>query len=166
MVRDPIYVIALIVVGFIGKGCYDKKQQELGAVKALLGVTIAQRDTAKRSADSAKLAYRRDTIRLAGKIVYRDSIVAKVDTQFLDRNIPVPVEVVKEIIKADSQALNACQIVRRTCEERVALVQRDLDGANRQINLLKRTSNRSLVAKAKTATVWMGIGIFSYLVIK
>jgi hypothetical protein len=90
--------------------------------------TLAER---LRTADSAlavaqRQAARTDTQYVIDTAAMRDAAArfarraARVDTQWLHDTIPVPVEVVREIVATADTTIRACRAALTTCEQRVA----------------------------------------------
>lgn len=109
------------------KHCYDKDIRDKAVADERGKVATAYRDTIGRSLDSAALVVKRDTIRLTKTKVERDTFFEKANVDsILKANKPVPVEIVKEIIRVDSQVIAACEIVKLSCQEENRLFKLDI----------------------------------------
>src|SRR5688572_31964295 len=103
----PYAILGVSVFGL--KHCYDSSIRE-DAVAAERGrVAGAYRDTLAKSIDSVQKQLIHDTITLTKKIVERKFVLDTIEKLLRD-TVPIPVEVVKDIIRVDSQAFEACQI--------------------------------------------------------
>lgn len=100
--------------------CQSQKRAEQAADKATIAaqaVTIG--DLQKRTA-RVDTVHQRDTVRLRGATVVRDSVVqvTRIDTF----RVNVPVEVVREVLKADSAVIGACTAALHSCEEQQGIL--------------------------------------------
>lgn len=101
--------------------------------------------------------FRVDTVRLTKAIRVKDSTTKSAEIKWLHETVPVPVTVVKEIVKADSLALSACLVTVSSCSSQVAVRDSLLGAYQRQLHDAMRL-RPSWWSKAKGAVVWFGIG--------
>lgn len=113
------YALAVLLLPVL-KCTYDGRRRAEGAEQ----VAVKAREKAEGELAIAKrrvdTTYRTDTIRLTRTLVRRDTVLATVK-EYIDREVPVPVEVVRDVLRADSTAIAACLVTVLTCEQRVAV---------------------------------------------
>lgn len=107
------------------KHCYDKDIRDKAVADERGKVATAYRDTIGRSIDSVRKTFKQDTIKLTKRVLERVPVMVEVE-KFIDKEVPVPFEVVKELIRVDSNAFQACQVVRLTCQEENRLLKLDI----------------------------------------
>jgi len=88
-------------------------------------------------ADSLDRAYKVDTVHLTKTQTKYEQLAGRVDSMFLHDTVKVPVEVVRELKRDADSTIQACTVVRLTCEARVAVLtaQRDSMAASAKANL-------------------------------
>ena len=118
---ERLATAALVVVLVLAYGCEQRKR---GAAEALTATIAKERDSLARASRRIDTVYRRDTMRLTR---WRDSVVTLRDSLTLTDTV----EVVRFIAVQDS-TIAACSVALTTCEERVAVRDRQLDAWRRQ----------------------------------
>lgn len=152
----PYAGIGLLVFGF--KHCYDKDIRDKAVADERGKVATAYRDTIKKSLDSVAKIRHTDTLRLTRTVVDRKIVFDTLEIEKLLRDtVPVPVEVVREIVRVDSVAFMACIVVKRSCEEENRLLKLDLVKSEDQTRAA-RSLQPSFGRQASTHTVAMVIG--------
>lgn len=100
--------------------------------------------------------YRIDTLRMRVAVHHWDTVKAKVDTI----TVPVPVEVVREVVREADRTINACQMVVQTCEQRVANRDSVIAELRKQRPLLLNTKESRLKRWGKdVAKVTLGASV-------
>lgn len=117
----PYLGISLLLL--IGKCGYDAKQRQIGRMQERLRIADSTLAVVRRDSVRLDTTYRVDTIRLSRTLVRRDTVLRTVD-RFLRDTVPVPVEIVREIVRADSAVIQSCQIALTTCEQKAANAER------------------------------------------
>lgn len=157
----PYAAILLLSLGV--KHCYDSGIRNKAVAAERGRVATAYRDTLKATKDSAVKAYKRDTIHLTKRVVERVTVLKEVE-KWLRDTVPVPVEVVKEIIKADSQVIEACQVVRRTCEETNRILRLDLGKSEDETRAARSQITPSFKSNTKlTIAAAFGFALCKYV---
>lgn len=133
---NPLYmkIGSYVGIGFLVLGlkhCYDTDVRNKAVAAERGKVATAYRDTIAKSLDSVQKIVRRDTIQLTRTIVERVPVVKEVE-KFIEKQVPVPFEVVKELIRVDSQVIAQCQLVKLSCQEENRLLKLDLQKSEDQ----------------------------------
>lgn len=131
-------------------------QRQVGALQFRIREAEAEINTLQKikKGKDKEYIFKTDTF---VKVLYRRDTTLKVVEKFLHDTIPVPVEVVKQIIAVDSAAIQSCRSVVLTCEQRVAVRNSIISQKNDQLVAYKKLShswfyNRSIdVIKIGTA---------------
>lgn len=119
----PYAVLGGAVFGL--KHCYDTDVRNKAVAAERGKVATDFRDSIAVAIDSVRKTFKQDTIKLTKTIVQRVPVVKEVE-KFIEKQVPVPFEVVKELIRVDSQVIAQCQVVRLTCQEENRLLKLDL----------------------------------------
>jgi hypothetical protein len=124
---------AVLLIGIAWRITDTRRQQAIGAANLVISQTTAQRDTLRRQRDSLALrsVAAKETLRVA--VIKRVPVRDSVDRWLTDTlRVPVPVEVVREIVRADSAVIEACTIALSTCDQEKAVLRQDLLLSQRQ----------------------------------
>lgn len=159
----PWAVAAALAVGV--KLQYDAKLRAEGAARQVLQQTAPQRDSLRVLKDSLALAstVQVETLRVAvvRRVPVRDTI-----ERFLRDTVPVPVEVVRELVRVDSTVIQACTLALNTCAQEKAVLRQDILLAQRQADAYRRLIPSGF-AKARstltTAAITFGL---AYLLLR
>ena len=152
LVKAAPYVGIVAVLGMMR--CRDiQHQRAIGAANERIHIADSTLRVVRRDSVRLDTIYRTDTLRFARTLVRRDTVLRTVD-RFLRDTVPVPVEVVRSIVTADSQAIAACSIALHTCEERIG-------NAERRAALLERQNRdlQFLVPSAFRTNVKLGVAV-------
>ena len=104
------------------------------------------------------------TAQLCRPTVIRDTV-----ERWLRDTVPVPVEVVREIVRADSQVIAACTIALGTCEQEKAVLRRDLFLSRQETDAVRRlqpSGFRTLTTSARDIGIGVGLKILYDLLTK
>jgi multidrug efflux pump subunit AcrA (membrane-fusion protein) len=149
------YLIAVLALG-AAKCSYDGEQQAKGAARVLRAQADSARKVHARALDSLSKQSRAQVETLRVTRVRRDTVLETV-TQYLDREVPVPVEIVRTVIAADSQVIEACTIALLTCEQEKSILRADISTLEAE-----RDSYRLLVpsgfSRARSGLTWAVAG--------
>lgn len=130
-------VAAIVVAGFGAKAIYDRYQQALGAARAEARTATAQRDTLSLRIDSLASAStaQKETLRVTvvRRVPVRDTV-----ERWLRDTVPVPVEVVRELVRADSAVIQACTVAFNTCEQEKLALREDVRLSELQTSAYRR----------------------------
>jgi len=131
----PWAVAVLLGLGL--KYQYDSAQQAKGAARLILQQAAPQRDSLRVLKDSLARAtvVQKETLRIA--VVRRVPVLDTVEV-FLRDTVPVPVEVVRELVRVDSQVIAACTIALGTCEEEKSALRADLRLSQQQTDAFQK----------------------------
>lgn len=104
-----LWLLGIALLAFVaGKAERDNRRAD-AAIEAL-------RDTLARRSDSVRVVFKAETVTVAAKARKFEALKAKIDTQWLKPDtVPVPVEVVREVVAAADTTIKACQQTIRTC---------------------------------------------------
>lgn len=131
----PYALLAVAAIGF--KVQYDRNQRAIGAAEVVISQTRHERDSLRAVKDSLAVASHAqvETLRVAviRRIPIRDTV-----ERFLRDTVPVPVEVVREIVRADSLVIRACTVALGTCEQEKAALRRDLFLSRQETDAVRR----------------------------
>lgn len=133
------YVVAAVVVlAAIGWRVQDVRwQRRVGAAHEQLKTISAERDTLRVVKDSLAAASTAqvETLRVS---VFKRSVIRDTVERWLRDTVPVPVEVVREIVRVDSVVIHACMVALGTCQAEKAALTADLRLTERQRDAFKR----------------------------
>lgn len=149
--------LLLLILGGFAKCTYDGRRRAEGREAVQQAQIAEQRDSLRTLRDSLARAYRVDTVRLTRTLVRRDTVLATVD-RWLHDTVAVPVEVVREIVRADSAVIEACRVALSTCEQEKAALAADLTLIQRQADYWRGKAAPSLITRLSTAAKWLAIG--------
>lgn len=144
--------------------CRDvQHQRAIGAANERLHIADSTLRVVRRDSVRLDTVYRVDTMRLTRTLVRRDTVLRTVD-RYIRENVPVPVDVVREVLKADSQAIAACTFALSTCELRVSNAERRAALLQRQTADLKSLIPNQFTANAKlVAALGVGFALCRYV---
>jgi hypothetical protein len=118
--------VAVLVVGLLVERCTrDRYHERLGAAAQQLA---AARDSSRlhaRRADSLSRVFHVDTVRVTKTVTAWRTLT---DTLVLSDTVPVPVEVVREVVATADSAITACTLALGTCSELTAALRRQVAG--------------------------------------
>jgi hypothetical protein len=149
--------LALALVGLVAKCQYDRALRTDGARDLAQQQLIVQRDSLSRLLAGLAVAYRVDTIVLRETVKARKPVIDTV-TRWLTDTVPVPVEVVREIVRVDSVVIAACFVSLRTCEAEKEALRADLVLSQRQTVLWREKAQPSLWQQLGNSGKWLAIG--------
>lgn len=135
----------------------DRAQRELGAVRAANAILHDSLVTAKREADSLGRLHFTDTVHLTVTRVRRDTLLRTID-HFLHDTVAVPVEVVREIVRADSAVIQACTVALSSCEAITANLRSRLTMTETQRNNWRKVAQPSWLKRTTETVAKVGIG--------
>lgn len=150
----PWAVVAIVGLG--AKCGYDAKQRQIGRMQERLRIADSTLAVVRRDSVRLQTVYRSDTVRLTRTLVRRDTVLRTVD-RFLRDTVPVPVDVVREIVRADSQVIQACTIALSTCEQRVSNAERRAQLLAQQVADTKKLIPSGFNTNVKLVTA-VGVG--------
>lgn len=152
-----VVLVGLAVLGLIGKGRYDAALRDEGARGVVEQQIVPRRDSIRDLLTALASAYRVDTVVLRQTIQQRKPIADTV-TRWLTDTVPVPVEVVREIVRADSLVIQACTVALNTCEQEKAVLRRDIVLADSLIGLWRQKAQPAFTVRVvnygKTIGTW------------
>ena len=123
---------------------YGREQRRAGTFAALYATAKHERDSLARRGVQIRQEFIRDTTAAKkARVVYLDA-KAKVDTQFLHDTVPVPVEVVREVVAAADTTIKACFATVSTCSLALANADAEKRALVRQIRLLEKRQPSAL----------------------
>lgn len=124
MKTSPWVPIALGVLVVAALWLWQRERQSGAADRATyeerMRVLSGERDSLAGRAARTDTQYVTDTAALREAAARFARRAARVDTQWLHDTIPVPVEVVREIVASADTTIRACRAALTTCEQRVA----------------------------------------------
>lgn len=149
---------ALLALTLLMAKCtYDERRRAEGIDRAWLAQVAAERDTVRLLRDSLAKAFRVqvETVRVATvrRIPVRDTV-----ERWLRDTVPVPVEIVRELVRVDSVLIQACSVALNTCGAEKAALLTDLSLAEKQRDYWQRRAAPSLLTRLSTAAKWLAIG--------
>lgn len=155
----PWAIAALAAVGF--KLQYDAKLRAEGAARQVLEQTAPQRDSIRVLKDSLARAatVQVETLRVAvvRRVPVRDTVEV-----FLRDSVPVPVEIVRELVRVDSAVIQACTVALNTCAQEKAVLRRDVLLAERQADAYRRLIPSGFAKARSTLTTAAIVGVACY----
>lgn len=156
MTKTIPLIAAGLIVAFAWLWDHDRGVRHRALLENRLQARGDSLDSLRRSVRRIDTVFRQDTSRLRAAVRRRDTVRVEID-RFLHDTVPVPVEVVRRIVVADSVALNACMMSLRTCEQRVSVRDSLIGSLNRQLKdaMHIRSSRWSQIKRGVT---WLGIG--------
>lgn len=161
MTPKPLPVIIGVGIAVLAmlyeKSSYDRHQRELGALEFKIGVLSQDTLRLKHDSDSLKSAFRVDTVKLTRSILKRDTVLATVE-HFLHDTVKVPVQVLRDVIRVDSLALNACLVSLSTCEQRLAVKNAQITNLTTQRDLWRKAAQPSWFRRTSSTFGKVGIG--------
>lgn len=123
--------------------CQETRQaRELA--RAEVQAQAARQSAAQWQREAEALARRATAQRETVKVTvtrWRDA-TARLDTAWLRDTVPVPVEVVREVVQAADTAIRACVLAFQTCEQRVAAKDSIIAAKDRLLRALPRPEPR------------------------
>lgn len=146
--------MSAIALGLSAKSCYDADRRAEGAAEEQIKVVSVQRDSLKTVRDSLANAQRaqKETLRvtLIKRIPVHDTV-----TRWFPDTVPVPVEIVREVVRVDSVVIAACMLTLTTCERRVSILETDLSLSQQQTAFWKHRAQPSTLLKIRNALPWI-----------
>src|SRR5689334_14767680 len=119
MAAFPYFVV--LMTGVAWRVSDVRRQRAIGAAEGRAAQATAQRDSLKPVLDSLRKAAtaQRETLRVAviRRVPVRDTV-----ERWLRDTVPVPVEVVRSIVVADSQVIQACTVALNTCDQEKSIL--------------------------------------------
>lgn len=144
----PTALLVLFAGGFWLE--HDWEEQQKGALKERLHTLTLTNDSLVKAGKQQQVVYHVDTVTLTKKLVQHDTVLARYD-HYLHDTVAVPVAVVREIVRADSEAIRACLVVKSQCER----MNENLS-ARLTLTEKERDAYRKTVPSGFRRTVWLG----------
>lgn len=126
---------------------YNRAQQEQGAWAERDRVMHLRLDSLGKALDSTAKAFRVDTVKFRVTRQRWDTVRAGVDTQYLHDTLPVPVEVVREVVHAADTTIKACTQAVLDCSKGWALERAKSATLSQRIAGLERQVHPPLIQR-------------------
>jgi hypothetical protein len=130
----PYALVALVAVLWR----YTDAQQErrIGAAEQRAATATHARDSLKAVKDSLAKASVAQVETLRVSVVRRVPVLDTVEV-FLRDTVPVPVEIVRELVRVDSAVIHACMVALGTCEHEKSVLRLDIIKTEQQRDAYK-----------------------------
>jgi hypothetical protein len=151
----PYVAIALLLL--FSKSTYDGRRRAEGVSAVRADSIRTARAELKVVRDSLQTAMRAEVETLRVAVVRRVPVRDTVE-RWLRDTVPVPVEVVREIVRVDSVVIAACSTALTTCAQRAEVLEADLLLSQQQTALWQRRARPSLLTQLSTAGKWLAVG--------
>lgn len=158
-------VVLSALLGVVAWTAYGAAQRAVGRRDQQIRTLTHALDSAAKVGRGLDTVFLRDTVRLTRTRIERDTVFATVE-RFLHDTVPVPVEVVREIVRADSLVIQACTDALNTCEQRVANLTDRLALSERRGDVWRRQASPSLLRQLTDKLPALGLGVVLGVVLK
>jgi hypothetical protein len=164
MMRKYLVAAGVVLLVSGGIGAYDAHQRAIGAANQIIKDTKTERDSLRLVKDSLAYASRAqvETLKVA---VIRRVLVRDTVERWLRDTVPVPVEVVREIVRADSLVIQACTVAFNTCEQEKVVLRRDVQLLGEQLAATRKLIPSGFQRARSTLTTAAIVAVAMYLLL-